>query len=256
MIIEYQGNQVYYTASGTGNPIVLLHGFLETSKIWEPFLEDLVTKRQVVCIDLPGHGNTGIFGEIHPMEMMAEVVNAVLEELHIPKATFMGHSMGGYVSLAFAEKYPGKITGMALLNSTPEADSDEKRTIRDKSARLIRKNKKAYINMALTNLVAPGNEITFYKELEKLKLEAYKFPSKGIIANLIGMKIRTDRKNILRQLTSYKIMIFGIKDPIISLNTANMLTILCKCPVKIIEGGHLSYLENDSNVREHMHFID
>ena len=123
---------------------MLLHGFLETSKIWEPFINQLSLRRQVICIDLPGHGKTGIFGDVHTMELMADVVNAVLTELNISRATILGHSMGGYVSLAFAEKYPEKISGIVLLNSTPEADSEEKRINRDKAARLVSKNKMAY----------------------------------------------------------------------------------------------------------------
>ena len=256
MILEYLDTPVFYTTAGHGNPIVLLHGFLETSKIWRPFLEELSTKRQVICIDLPGHGGTGNFGEVHPMELMADVVNSVLEHLNITKATIVGHSMGGYVGLAFAKRFPGKISGLALMNSTPEADSEDKKINRDKAAKLVNRNKKAYINMAITNLVAPGNEITFKREIEELKLEAHKISAKGIIAALMGMKIRTDKINVLRQLTSYKIMVSGKDDPVLPLNYAENAAILSKCQLIIVEGGHLSHIENHSNIREMMFFID
>src|SRR5690606_19202303 len=109
--------------------------------------EELSTQRRVICIDLPGHGNTGNFGNIHTMELMAEVVNAVLEHLNIYGVSLVGHSMGGYVSLAFAEKYPEKVTGLVLLNSTPEADSKERKINRDRAVDLVLKNKDAYIKM-------------------------------------------------------------------------------------------------------------
>src|SRR5690606_3968227 len=132
MIIEHQGIPVYYSSKGHGKPLVLLHGFLETSKIWDPYIEELAAKRQVICIDLPGHGDTGVFGEVHSMELMAQVVNIVLEELNVSRATITGHSMGSYVSLAFAELYPEKISGLVLMNSVPVADTEEKRINREK----------------------------------------------------------------------------------------------------------------------------
>lgn len=256
MILKYQGIPVYYSSKGHDKPLVLLHGFLESSKIWDPYLEELADKRQVICIDLPGHGNTGIFGEVHSMELMAQVVNSVLKVLNISRATFIGHSMGGYVSLAFAELYPEQIAGLILMNSVPVADTEEKKINRDKSAELVVKNKSAYIKMAIQNLVAPGNEIIFKNELEKLINEAQKFSKEGIIANLNGMKIRTDRKTVLKQLTSYKIMICGAEDPIMPLQFVESIGNLCECPVISLKGGHLSHIENSSAVREFMHFID
>ena len=256
MVLEYLGIPVYYSSTGHGKPLVLLHGFLESSKIWNPYLDELAAKRQVICIDLPGHGKTGVFGDVHSMELMAQVVNSVLEALNISRATIIGHSMGGYVSLAFAELFPEKITGLVLMNSVPVADTEEKRINRDKSAKLVGKNKSAYIKMAIKDLLAPGNEIVFKNELEKLIGEVEKFSSEGIIANLMGMKIRTDRKNVLKQLTSYKIMICGTEDPIIPLKSVKSIGKLCDCPVIVIKGGHLSHIENYSALREFMHFID
>src|SRR5690606_2872249 len=124
-----------------------------------------------------------------------------------------------------------------------------KRINRDKSAKLVAKNKSAYIKMAIQNLVAPGNEIIFKDELEKLIKEVQKFPSEGIIANLKGMKIRTDRKDVLKQLTSYRLMICGTEDPIMPLKSIESLGKLCECHVISINGGHLSHIENSAAVR-------
>ncbi len=255
-MIEYKDTPVFYSTAGSGNPIVFLHGFLETSRIWKPFLDELSLKRQVICIDLPGHGQTGNFGEVHTMELMAEVVHAALDHLNISKATMVGHPMGGYVSLAFAEKYPEIISGLVLINSTPEADSEDRKIVRDRAAELVKRNKNAYVKMAITNLVAPGNEIRFKKEIEELMKEAFKLSKGGVIASLMGMKIRTEKIELLKKLTSYKIMISGKDDPILPLNPAKNVAILSKCPFINVEGGHLSYIENFSSIREIVHFID
>ncbi|MFO7719364.1 MAG: alpha/beta fold hydrolase, partial [Gillisia sp.] len=106
MILNYENTPIFYSTKGTGNPLVFLHGFLESTKIWEPFIEKLSAKRQVICIDLPGHGKSGNISDIHTMELMADAVHAVLKHLRIEQVSLVGHSMGGYVSLAFLEKFP------------------------------------------------------------------------------------------------------------------------------------------------------
>ncbi|UJH89983.1 alpha/beta fold hydrolase [Antarcticibacterium sp. 1MA-6-2] len=88
MLLEFKNTQIFFTSKGAGKPLVLLHGFLESSSIWEPYIEDLSQVRQVICIDLPGHGHSGTIGSIHSMELMADVVKAVLEHLKISKASF------------------------------------------------------------------------------------------------------------------------------------------------------------------------
>lgn len=110
--------------------------------------------------------------------------------------------------------------------------------------------------MSIKNLAASDNQITFKKELDLLIQEAQKLASDGIIANLKGMKIRTDRKEVLKKLTTYKIMISGVDDPLIPLNHAQLIAKSSKYPLISISGGHLSHIENYSSVREILHFID
>ena len=104
MTLNYRNTQLYYTSKGIGNPIVLLHGFLESSNIWNFFIPSLSEKRQVICIDLPGHGKSGNLDEVHSMELMADAVYHVLSHLKIEKVTLVGHSMGGYVEFGFFRK--------------------------------------------------------------------------------------------------------------------------------------------------------
>ncbi len=81
---------------------------------------------RIITIDLLGHGESECLGYVHEMEENARAVNAVLENLKIEKAIILGHSMGGYVGLAFAELYPEKLQKLVLLNSTSKEDSAEK----------------------------------------------------------------------------------------------------------------------------------
>lgn len=256
MKLNYKSTELFYTTKGTGNPLVFLHGFLESTKIWEPFIEKLSAKRQVICIDLPGHGQSGNISDVHTMELMADAVEAILQHLKIEQASLVGHSMGGYVSLAFMEKFPEMTKSLVLMNSTPAEDSAEHKINRDRSINIVRKNKKAFVSMAISNLLPPENHFKFKTELEELKNQALQMSEEGIIAALEGMKIRTNRNSLLRGFINPKFLILGAKDPVLSISTTKKIGIYCKCKIILTENGHLSYMENYTEIEEFLPFID
>lgn len=256
MQLLYKNTKIYFSSKGSGKPLVLLHGFLESSKIWESYISELQKTRQVIVIDLPGHGQSGIIGKVHSMEVMADVVKTVLQHLRIEKAALVGHSMGGYVSLAFCELYPEMISSLVLMNSTPEEDSEERKLNRERSVKLVQRNKEAYIKMAISNLLSPENYKKFETDLKKIQEEAFRFSAEGIISALEGMKIRTSRIETLKKYSRQKFIIAGRKDPVLEFNSLLNIALQINCEVKILPDGHLSYLENYGEILQMMHFID
>jgi pimeloyl-ACP methyl ester carboxylesterase len=182
MILQYKGITIFYTDKGHGKTIVLLHGFLENSSMWTPFISELTKKNRVVCIDLLGHGKTGCLGYIHTMELMAVAVKAVLNHLKINQSILIGHSMGGYVALAFAKNYKNNILGLCLMNSTTKADSVERKKNRDRAIIAVKYNYKSFVRIAVVNLFRPKNRKLFSKQIKPIKQEALKTPVQGIIA--------------------------------------------------------------------------
>ncbi|WP_029037554.1 alpha/beta fold hydrolase [Salinimicrobium xinjiangense] len=244
MILNFRGADIHYSVVGEGDATVLLHGFLESSEIWEEFLPQFSKYGKVITIDLPGHGRSGCIEKVHSMELMAGAVHEVLKTLGVKKANFIGHSMGGYVSLAFLEEHPEMMKDLMLLNSTSQADSEEKKEIRDRSVELVQKNKRAYISMAINNLLSPNNTERFSEEIEELKKRAMKFPTKGISAALKGMKIRTNRTDVLSSFSGNKIIVAGREDPLVNLKDLSNLANRSGCTFITFSGGHLSYIEN------------
>lgn len=236
--------------------MVLLHGFLESSKIWKPFIPALTQKYKMICIDLPGHGNTGTFGVVHSMEFMAQVVKVVLDELEVEKASFVGHSMGGYVCLAFAEKYLERVQKIILMNSTPEADTEERKVYRDRAVKLVKKNRSKYVSMAISNLITSENNRIFKTEIDELKKDAQLLSEEGIVAALEGMKIRTDKIKLLKTFNSEKFLVIGKRDPVMDSERTKKVALECDCKVILTESGHLSYIENFTTVRDFLLFID
>ncbi|CAM3322331.1 alpha/beta fold hydrolase [Aequorivita lipolytica] len=255
MTFFFKNIPIYYNTFGKGPAIVLLHGFLESSTMWKPLLPQLTANNLVVTIDLPGHGKSGVISEIHTMELMAEVVNEILEHLQITSATFIGHSMGGYVALAYAELFSEKVKKLILLNSTPEADSEERRENRNRALKVIDQNPSAFFSMAIGNLFAEASREKFKTEIEALKTEAYSFPLDGVKAAIKGMRDRKERTAILKNFTKDKHSILADEDPILPLIEAKQLAEQCGVSVKVIEGGHMSLIENVDPVMEYLLFI-
>ena len=117
--------KINYKLSGSGIPLVLLHGYLESVEIWNGFGAKLSKTFKVLMIDLPGHGKSASYEEINKMEDMAAQINEITEELGFHNFFLIGHSLGGYVSLAFLELFPEKLLGISLFHSHPLADSTE-----------------------------------------------------------------------------------------------------------------------------------
>ncbi len=211
-LLNYKNINIAYSDTGKGTAIVLLHGFLENSTMWDHFVGEFAKKYRVITIDLLGHGQTECLGYIHSMEDMADAVHAVLHELRIRKAIFMGHSMGGYVALAFAELYPDMIKGIVLQNSTALADSEERKANRDRAIKAVKQNYTAFVRMSIANLFSEENRDKFTAEIEALREEALKTPLQGIVAALEGMKVRKDREVILHFAPYPILLVLGKKD--------------------------------------------
>ncbi|HUH28530.1 alpha/beta hydrolase [Gelidibacter sp.] len=257
MILQYKNIPIYYNDDGEGKAVVLLHGFMETSAMWKDLVAVIKTGHRVITIDLLGHGRSGCLGYIHTMEMMADAVVFVLNHLKIEKSFFIGHSMGGYVTLALAETFPERFYALCLMNSTPFADSLDRQINRDRAIKVVKQNHRNFIRMSISNLFNPDHREKFHKEIETIVLNAMEMPVQGIVAALEGMKIRKDRRNVLKQLAVYKMAILGQKDPVIEFD--NLSTQLTELEVEIIEfpDGHMSHIENKYEFTDIIkHFIE
>lgn len=250
MTTTFKNKQIHYTISGKGPTIIFLHGFLESSTMWEPLIPTIFLRHTTVCIDLPGHGKSGIWSEIHTMEFMAELVKFVLQSLDIKTATLIGHSMGGYVAVAYLELFPEDVESLILINSSPQADSKERKANRDRTIKLISSHPKAYIYMAIGNLIAIDSREKFPIEIEKLKSEACSFPIEGLQSAIRGMRDRKDRTEILKNFQRNKLMILSKEDPILPIEDAKEIANYSKTEISEIDGGHMSMIENPEAIKD------
>jgi pimeloyl-ACP methyl ester carboxylesterase len=244
-IIKFRKQNIFYTDQGKGKPIVLLHGFTESSRIWNRFAATLALRNRVITIDLPGHGKSECVSSVHTMELLAEVVHTVLKRLRTGKCLMVGHSMGGYVTLAFAEQYPEMLRGFCLFHSHCFADTPEDREARNRTITIVGRDKFSFVAQFIPGLFPLEVHKTYAKQIEKLVQRAAKMSKEGVIAALEGMKSRKDHTELLKHTTLPVLFILGLKDSKAPLQRLwEMVSLPVKSRVLLLrECGHMGYIE-------------
>lgn len=226
--------------------VVLLHGYLESLLVWDDFVPHLYKEVRVVTIDLPGHGISVVNGETHSMEWLADIVAHALKSLGISRCTLVGHSMGGYVALAFCERHAEMLDGLVLLSSTPNADSEEKRADRLREIALIKAGKKDLLGkIAPAAGFAEQNRKRMSDYIDDLTEQIFITEDDGIIAMLNGMCERPDRNEMLQKSAIRQLFIFGKHDGYISQEAAEaLISTHPQAQVVWLEhSGHMGFLE-------------
>lgn len=242
--VFYKNIKIHYTDIGKGKAIVLLHGFLENLSMWSNLSKNLSKKNRVICIDLLGHGLTENYGYIHSMDDQAEMIKAILNQARLRKYIVVGHSMGGYIALAFAKLYPKNIKGLCLMNSTALPDSLEKKINRDRAIKAFKQNPKTFVRIAIPMLFSEKNRAVFTSEIKQITQEALQISPQGILAALEGMKIREDLTSIYEN-SYYPIhLIIGKNDPTLEYSPLVSQTKNTKVVVVEFPDGHMSHIEN------------
>ena len=242
--IHYKNTKIAFSSTGKGVSVVLLHGFLENMTMWNEIGPELSKRNRVTCIDLLGHGQTECMGYVHSIELMATAVEAVLKHLRIRRVIFVGHSLGGYVALAFSEKHPEKVKGLCLMNSTPAADDKERVQMRSAAIIVAQKQYATVVRISMANLFKEENLKKFKNELEEIKKQALLTPLQGYIAAQEGMKMRPDRSEVLKNATFATLLIIGKHDPVLTYKTQLAVAAKTETKTVVFPDGHMSHIEN------------
>jgi len=243
--VEYRNKSIHYRVEGKGTTVVFLHGFMENLHMWDQHSEELSKEYQVICIDLPGHGQSDTWSDNHGMMFSTDSVHAVLQAEQVEKCIMIGHSMGGYISLAFAERYPNKLNGFGLFHSHPMSDNDKAKKDRERTIEIIKADKGSFINQFIPSLYAEENRDKFKTQIHQQIELANSMNPKGIIAALNGMKERNMRLDVVAFAEVPVLFILGKHDDRIPLNQALAQAAAAQLSEVIILGksGHMGWLE-------------
>lgn len=218
----YEGKEIHYRVEGRDfqDTIVLLHGFLQNLDVWTPYTLKYMRKMRVVTIDLPGHGYSQTYGDCHTMEFMAQAVRAVLDEINVDQCVMVGHSMGGYVALAFADMYPYNLRGLGLIHSHAFADTPEKKSLRAELCNHVMENKPNFVVEFIPELFCSLSRQKMAQDIKDLQDQCLETTTEGIVAALNGMAARKSYVSVLDALNVPILFIVGKQDPRLSVELA------------------------------------
>ncbi len=198
----YTGLPVHYRVTGSGKPVMLVHGFGEDSSVWRKIEHQLAEKYRLIIPDLPGSGQSASLPSLH-MTDMAEVLNEVLLREEISRnnpVTMIGHSMGGYITLAFVSRYTHLLNAFGLFHSSAFADTAEKKMTRQKGIQFIEKNGAfAFLKNTTPNLFSPQTQEQSPQLVNEQVETLRDFSAATLIKYYEGMMARPDHTVLLQQ---------------------------------------------------------
>lgn len=237
---------LFYRKVGSGPAVVLLHGFPEDGSLWDNIYPVLAANFRVIIPDIPGSGQSSLSQEDTTIEALAEAVHSILDREQISSVVLVGHSMGGYVALAFAEKYPEYVQGLSLVHSSAAADMEDKKEVRRKAIALIRKGgREPFIKSMIPNLFAPDFQENHPEAIQRQIERGMKLSADSIISFYNAMIKRPDRTNLLKESSFPVQFVIGRQDSVMPLAAAleqsrlavvNYVSLYNNC-------GHMSMLE-------------
>lgn len=236
-------SSVSYRTMGKGKPVVLLHGFCESNQIWGVFANLLAQKCQLFVPDLPGFGASELPTTPFSIDNVGEIMWQWLDSINVKNPVIIGHSLGGYVTLAMTYQRAAEVAGFSLFHSTAKADTIEKKQNRDKVIAFVNKNGVA----PFIETYVPG--LFFNKEnpaMREVYPIAYGTRQATLVAYAEAMRDRPSRRQVLDDFDKPVLIIAGEKDEIIPLDTLMDQAIqLRKGRLSILsDTGHMGMLES------------
>lgn len=243
--MEMHPVELYYEEHGQGTPVIFLHGFPFDHTIWEPLIPLLAGDARLIFPDLRGFGKSPVTKGIYTMRLMAEDIYQLVNRLGIQKAVLVGHSMGGYISLAFAHAYPAMLMGLGLVATQAAADTPERRQARFKTAESVAHKGAHIVASNLANSLTPKKELI--ASINALILKAH--PA-GIVGALKGMAERQDMTGSLAEINVPAVVLSGTSDQL--LPRENIQTLAQMLPLGWLEeiqgAGHMLMMEEPEQV--------
>lgn len=244
-VIE-NGQSIYYSVEGDGLNVILLHGFGEDSAIWNTLKSDLSARFRLIIPDLPGSGKSVSNTDGVSMDTLADSVMKIIEKENIDEYFMIGHSMGGYITLAFADKHPAGLRGIGLFHSTAFADSDEKKEARKKNMDFIRNHgSQKFMHQSVPNLFSEETKQNNPQLVQEIIDQYSSFSPTSLVNYTAAMMNRPDRIHVLEEFKKPVLFIMGEHDTAVPLEQG-----LKQCSIPefsyiyvCVHSGHMGMLE-------------
>jgi pimeloyl-ACP methyl ester carboxylesterase len=251
--ITIKGKKLFYRCQGEGAVVVLLHGFGEDGTVWQNQYKAFPDLKLIIP-DLPGSGRSELIEDMS-MEGLAESIKTLIEhetaslffkEGEPHSVILIGHSMGGYITLAFAEKYHHMLRGFGLFHSTAYADSEEKKQIRQKGIDFIKSHGAIeFLKTSIPNLFSPVTKEKNPQLIEEQINGSHNFSAAALVSYYVSMINRPDRTQVLKQTHLPVLFVFGKYDTAVPIKDGLEQSYLPELSyIHILnESGHMGMIE-------------
>lgn len=225
-VIQFQNKKIFYRTEGKGKPVMLVHGFAENGNIWNKQIDSLKENNLLIIPDLPGSGDSEMLDGEVSIEDYADVLKSLADQIILKNGLtkqfcMIGHSMGGYITLAFAEKYSQLLNSFGLFHSSAFADNEEKILTRKKGIDFIKKNGiELFLKTSIPNL--------FFEQTKKEKPElttqlfdlSKNISPEALIQYYEATMRRPDRTSVLKNFENPVLFIIGKHDASVPLQAS------------------------------------
>jgi len=238
---------IFYSEAGKGLPIIFLHGYCETSFIWKDFKNYLARRNRVITIDLPGFGKSSRVNYAFSLKDIAAEIKQLLDEKKVSAAVMIGHSLGGYIALAYAKQFPFALKGLGLFHSNIFADPPEKKENRTKLIEFIKSNGvKPFIKTFMPSLFYEKNRRNFDELIEELSNYAEKTSPETVMEYARAMRDRESSVDFIKRFRKPVMFIIGENDQSLPLKKSLEQAVMPANShvLRLKEVGHMGMFEN------------
>ncbi|MBN8857885.1 MAG: alpha/beta hydrolase [Sphingobacteriales bacterium] len=221
--LSFGGIDISYRVTGRGPDVVLLHGFGEDGSIWKFQEAFLAPYFRLFIPDLPGSGRSPFLpmNSTPPAGIIssyADIIKKIIEKEAVQHCALIGHSMGGYIALAFAAKYEDMLAGLGLVHSTAYADTAEKREARSKGIAFVQKHgAQEFLKQSIPNLFGDAFKAGQPEAVQELIDKAANFSVAALVQYYGAMMERPDSTVVLKNIKKPVLFIIGEEDKSVSL---------------------------------------
>ena len=243
--------QLHFSEIGKGQPIVLIHGFCETSAMWNHIASSLSTNFHVFCPDLPGFGKSQLANDQLNLEEVAVMLEEWMDAQKIVTPFIIGHSLGGYIALALLELMGNQIKGIGLIHSTAFADDEEKKHGRNKTITFLQKHGvEKFVTAFVPQLFTASTRDFFSAEIALAVTQAKESSLNGLIAFSEAMRDRKPRLETLNLFSGPKLMIAGTEDGSVKIESSRLQQSTFSTYHELNGIGHMGQVERKEEVIE------
>lgn len=257
--ITYRQNKISYSISGNGPAVVLLHGFPMDQRVWEDFTQELANQFTVLAMDFPGFGQSDMLDIQPDMWVTAEALHTIVQAEGLQQFVLVGHSMGGYLALAYARRYSPLLRGLLLFHSQAGADDEKSKLSRNQTIESINNNKDAFVRSFVKGLFDQQYAEQHPEAIEKILNITLEQKTEAVAAAMAALRDRIDQTTILQQLSCPVLFIIGKNDSRIP---AQLIMPQVEMPahselILLANTGHMGFLEaRDITLKATKSFIE